>query len=126
MISFTATINAPSGGTAPYPAIIAYGAASVPVPASVATITFSNDDIAAQTDGTSRGKGKFYTIYGSGHSAGATTAWAWGVGRIIDALESTPSANIDTKRIGVTGCSRSMSMAVPHSKSTENMRLIFE
>jgi hypothetical protein len=33
-------------------------------------------------------------------------AWAWGVSRIIDALESTPDANIDTTHLAVTGCSR--------------------
>lgn len=33
-------------------------------------------------------------------------AAAWRVDRIIDALEMTPAANIDAKRIGVTGCSR--------------------
>lgn len=45
-------------------------------------------------------------MYGTGHSAGAIMAWAWGVSRIIDALEITPSARINTQRIGVTGCSR--------------------
>jgi len=105
-ISFSVSITTPSSGTAPYPAIIAYGGASIPVPAGVATITFSNDDIAAQSGSGSRGTGKFYTLFGSGHSAGALTAWAWGVSRIIDALEKTPGANIDTKRLGVTGCSR--------------------
>ncbi|KAK7040161.1 carbohydrate-binding module 1 [Paramarasmius palmivorus] len=53
-----------------------------------------------------RGQGKFYNLYGSNHSAGAMMAWSWGISRIIDALEITPGANIDTKRIGVTGCSR--------------------
>ncbi|KAF3935470.1 hypothetical protein ABW20_dc0109827 [Dactylellina cionopaga] len=105
-ISFTVTITPPSGGKAPYPAIIAYGGGSIPIPAGVAKITFNNDDIAAQNDGSSRGKGKFFTLYGSGHSAGALTAWAWGVSRIIDALAITPAANINTARIGVTGCSR--------------------
>ncbi|KAL0954219.1 hypothetical protein HGRIS_005347 [Hohenbuehelia grisea] len=104
-ISFSVTISTPSG-SGPFPAIIAYGAASIPVPAGVATITFNNDDIAAQQGGGSRGQGKFYTLYGSGHSAGALTAWAWGVSRIIDALEITPAANIKISRIGVTGCSR--------------------
>jgi hypothetical protein len=33
-------------------------------------------------------------------------AWAWGVGRLIDAIESTPDAQIDPMRLGVTGCSR--------------------
>ncbi|KAH8832942.1 Glucuronoyl esterase catalytic domain from Hypocrea Jecorina, partial [Flagelloscypha sp. PMI_526] len=105
-ISFTPTISLPSSGTAPYPAIIAYGGLSIPRPNGVAIITFNNDDIAAQVNTGSRGQGKFYNLYGSGHNAGAMTAWAWGVSRIIDALEKTPSANIKTTRIGVTGCSR--------------------
>jgi len=34
-------------------------------------------------------------------------AWAWGVSRIIDIIESTDGAKIiDTKHLGVTGCSR--------------------
>ncbi|KAL0955474.1 hypothetical protein HGRIS_001715 [Hohenbuehelia grisea] len=110
-ISFSVTISTPSG-TAPYPAIIAYGAPSIPVPGNVAVITFNNDEIAAQKDGSSRGKGKFYDLYGSGHSAGALTAWAWGVRRIVDALEKTPAANIKLSRIGVTGCSRNGKGAV--------------
>jgi hypothetical protein len=105
-ISFSVTITYPSSGTAPYPAIIGYGGGSLPAPAGVAMINFNNDDIAAQASTGSRGQGKFYTLYGSGHSAGALTAWAWGVGRIIDALEKTSTARIDTKRLGVTGCSR--------------------
>lgn len=62
--------------------------------------------MAQQTDTSSRGKGLFYNLYGSGHTASAMTAWAWGVSRIIDALELTPAAKINTKRIAVTGCSR--------------------
>ncbi|CRK29353.1 hypothetical protein BN1723_014272, partial [Verticillium longisporum] len=41
-ISFAVTINKPSGTNVP--AIIAYGAASIPVPAGVATITYNNDE----------------------------------------------------------------------------------
>lgn len=35
-------------------------------------------------------------------------AWAWGVSRVIDALGKLPASttNIDTTRLGVTGCSR--------------------
>jgi hypothetical protein len=107
-ISFSVTINKPTSGTGPFPAIINYGtAASIPVPAGVATILFNNDDMAAQADGSSRGKGKFYDLYGSGHSAGALTAWAWGVARIMDGLELTKAqTNINPTKIGVTGCSR--------------------
>ena len=34
------------------------------------------------------------------------TAWAWGVSRIIDAIESTPDAKLNPAAVGVTGCSR--------------------
>lgn len=107
--SFSVTVNKPSG-SGPFPAIISYGSygASIPVPAGVATILFNNDDVAQQQDSSSsRGKGKFYDIYGADHSAGALVAWAWGVGRILDALELTKAqTGIDPARVGVTGCSR--------------------
>lgn len=105
-ISFAPTITFPSTGTAPYPALIAVGGMSIPTPAGVAVINFDNDDIALQNDATSRGQGKFFTLYGSNASPGAMMAWAWGISRIIDLLEKTPSAKIDTTRLGVTGCSR--------------------
>lgn len=102
--TFSVSIKGGSGSASP--AIIAYGGASIPVPAGVATITFNNDQIGAQSGQNSRGQGKFFDVYGSGHSAGALTAWAWGVDRVIDALEKTTGHNIDPKKIGVTGCSR--------------------
>jgi len=107
-ISFSVSIsNRPAGG-GPHPAIITFGSfASIPIPSGVATISFNNDEIAQQQGGSSRGRGKFYDLYGSSHSAGALMAWAWGVSRIIDALELTQAqTNIDPTRIGVTGCSR--------------------
>ncbi|KAF7590993.1 hypothetical protein BBP40_002187 [Aspergillus hancockii] len=88
------------------PAIIAYDGGSIPIPDGVAKISFSISQIAAQQDRSSRGQGLFYDLYGNDASAGAMMAWAWGVSRIIDALEATPAAKIDTSRIGVTGCSR--------------------
>lgn len=105
-ISFTASIKYPTSGKAPYPAIIAYGGMSIPQPAGVAVITFNNDDMAAQQNTGSRGQGKFYNLYGNTHTASAMMAWAWGVNRIVDALEITPGANINPLRLGVTGCSR--------------------
>ncbi|KAK4148537.1 hypothetical protein C8A00DRAFT_19646 [Chaetomidium leptoderma] len=107
-VSFSVTINNRPSGSGPHPAIINFGSfGGLPVPAGVATINFNNDEVGQQQDQSSRGKGKFYDLYGSGHSAGALTAWAWGVSRIIDALELTKAqTNIDPARIGVTGCSR--------------------
>ncbi|BCS20966.1 putative extracelular cellulose binding protein (Cip2) [Aspergillus puulaauensis] len=111
-ISFDVDISYPTSGTGTgngsYPAIIAYGGLSLPLPEGIATITFPNDLIAEQTDTSSRGKGLFYDLYGADHSASAMTAWAWGVSVLIDALEQSGSnsTNIDTTRLAVTGCSR--------------------
>jgi hypothetical protein len=109
-ISFSCSITYPSTGQAPYPAIIGVGGSnlnnSVIASLGVAVISFPNNEIAEQTNASSRGKGKFYTIYGSGHSAGALIAWAWGVDCLITALEKTPAANINPAKLGVTGCSR--------------------
>ena len=105
-ISFSVSIAYPTTGKAPYPGLIAYGGLSIPAPAGVAIITFNNDDIALENDATSRGVGKFYDLYGTDASAGATMAWAWAISRIVDALEMTPATKIKTTKLGVTGCSR--------------------
>jgi len=103
--SFAVPISLPEGD-GPFPAMIALDGGSIPRPAGVAWLTFNDDDIAQQNDQTSRGVGKFYDLFGTDASAGAMMAWAWAISRIIDALEITPAAKINTKKIGVTGCSR--------------------
>lgn len=110
LIRFTAPIERPSVGQPPYPAVIGIGGSFLDNEAlrqrGVAIIRFPNDEIAEQQNGGSRGRGKFYQLFGGGHSAGALMAWAWGVSRLIDALEKTPAAGIDPNRLAVTGCSR--------------------
>lgn len=103
-ISFSVSIKLPSG-QGPFPAVIGFGGGSIPIPAGVATISYNNQDIAADNP---HGQGKFYNLYGSSHAAGGLMAWGWGVSRIIDALEllGEDKTNIDLTRIGVTGCSR--------------------
>ncbi|KAI1174844.1 hypothetical protein F4777DRAFT_368077 [Nemania sp. FL0916] len=103
--TISTSIKKPSG-TLPGPAIISIGGASIPIPATVGTINFGNDAWAGQSN--QRGQGAFYTLFGNTHSAGALTAWAWGVDRVIDGLEQVGSAatGIDTTRLGTTGCSR--------------------
>jgi hypothetical protein len=108
--SNTATISATISKPAQQPgaAIIGVGGSSIPIPSGIGSINFNNNAFAAQDNTGSRGQGAFYTLHGRSHSAGALTAWAWGVDRIIDGLEQVgPAASgIDTKRLGVTGCSR--------------------
>lgn len=108
--SFSATVTYPTTGTPPYPAMIGIDGIELgPTELEglgVALITFPASAVAQQDDTSSRGLGSFYDVYGSDASAGAMMAWAWGVSRLIDVIEQTPSAQIDPTRLGVTGCSR--------------------
>jgi len=107
-ISFSSPITYPTG-TAPaggWPLMIAYEGGSIPIPAGIAVLNYANSAIAQQNTASSRGIGTFFQLYGSNATASAMTAWVWGVSRIIDILEETPAALINTQRIGVTGCSR--------------------
>jgi Viral BACON domain len=126
-ISFNASITYPSSGSAPFPAMIGVGGSSLNNSAlssmGVAVINFPNNEIAQQNNQSSRGVGKFYDLYGSGHSAGALMAWAWGVSRLIDAIEKTPAANIDPTRLGVTGCSRNGKGALTVGAFDERIKL---
>ena len=65
----------------------------------IAMITFNPDDVAPESGG-----GMFFQLYNQGQ--GTIIAWAWGVSRIIDALEKTPEAGIDVHHLAMTGCSR--------------------
>ncbi len=108
-IGFSVTITLPLTGTPPYPALIVLGSYALPpvVGGGVATIAFDNDEMAQQLDKTSRGKGKFFELYGTSIDSGSLIAWAWGVSRVIDGLEQTaPLHGIDVTRLAVTGCSR--------------------
>jgi hypothetical protein len=126
-ISFSCSISYPSTGSKPYPAMIGVGGSNLNntqlSSLGVAVITLPNDSIAQQTNSSSRGIGKFYDMYGSGHSAGALMAWAWGASRLIDAIEKTPAANIDPARLGVTGCSRNGKGALMCGAFDERIKL---
>ncbi len=109
-ISFDANIILPATGTAPYPAMIGIGSSFLNndelSKQGIAIIQFPNNLLGEQQSGQSRGKGKFYEIYGSDHTASAMTAWAWGVSRLIDVLQTSSNTLINANRLGVTGCSR--------------------
>ena len=103
-LSFSVKIS--DGGTkdSPKPAIIGFGGGSLDYSGlNVATISFNQDNVTPEKP---RGSGEFYKMYGSNHSAGSLIAWAWGISRLIDALEKTPEAGIDVHHLAVTGCSR--------------------
>jgi hypothetical protein len=126
-MSFKAKIHLPPTGKAPYPALIGLGKSSLDNAAlaelGIALIDFPNSELAEQKNGESRGHGSFYELYGSDHPAGAMIAWAWGVSRLIDALEATPGAQIDPARLGVTGCSRNGKGAIVVGAFDERIQL---
>lgn len=100
--------NAPSG---PIPAIIGINTPTGSLPPSVfssrgiATITYDANQVAPTGFGNNpRSAGSFFAMY-PGATAGYMIRWAWGVSRIIDALEQLPEANLDLAHLAVSGCS---------------------
>ena len=109
-ITLSTTITLPSGGSAPYPAVIRMAGSGVPITGPVASMTFSDGQLASQFP--TRGQGPFWDLFPD-DTAGAYAGWAWGVSHIIDGLELTADQNqIDTKRLAVTGCSYAGKMAL--------------
>jgi hypothetical protein len=111
---FSVTIKLPTGGTAPYPAIIVFGGGSFGSPLDsgvinsegVALINYDQYAIGKETGKRTPKTGAFYDIYGTDSSTGFLQAWGWGVSRIIDVLEQSDGQTIKADAIGVTGCSR--------------------
>jgi len=68
----------------------------------VASITFNTNNLAPENNP----NGGAFAKANPGKSAGTLMAWAWGVSRLIDALENDPDSGIDVKHLAVTGCSR--------------------
>ncbi|HEX2870195.1 MAG TPA: hypothetical protein VHP33_03040 [Polyangiaceae bacterium] len=108
--SFSGTVKLPGSGSAPYPAVIVIGGfnslnADVLSSEGVATLSYDNNAIAAETSG-NYSSGKYFDANPDFKGkTGALVAWAWGVSRILDMLEKNPTV-IDPKKIAVHGCSR--------------------
>ncbi|MFD7660478.1 cellulose binding domain-containing protein [Actinosynnema sp. NPDC059797] len=106
--AFSAGVQLPSG-TGPFPAVIVYGGfgGDTATIRSSGAAVISFDPYSVGREGTPRNnkQGAFYSIYGNTSSTGLLMAWAWGVSRIIDVIESNGGSILRTD-IGVTGCSR--------------------
>jgi len=106
---FSVKISNPGTKDKPKPALIGFGGGMMGGGCGslgkatdgldIAMITFNPDDVAPESGG-----GMFFQLYNGGQ--GTIIAWAWGVSRIIDALEKTPEAGVDVKHLAMTGCSR--------------------
>ena len=112
--SFTLTASIgrpPNAASGPIPAIIGINTPTGSLPADVfsrrgiATITYDANQVAPTSfSDNPRSAGSFFEMY-PGATAGYMVRWAWGVSRIIDALEQLPEANIDVSHLAVSGCS---------------------
>jgi hypothetical protein len=108
--TFSGTVKLPSSGSAPYPAVIVIGGfnslnTDVLNGEGVATLSYDNNAIAAETAG-NYSSGKYFDANPDFKGkTGALVAWAWGVSRILDMLEKNPTV-IDPTKIAVHGCSR--------------------
>lgn len=116
-VSFSVSVELPSGGSGPYGAVIGLQSPSAylgyPLDKNlvkgegVAVINYDPYVIGAEA-GASRGskKGKFYDLYGTQSTTGLLVAWAWGVSRIIDVIEQSGGTILRADGMGVSGCSR--------------------
>jgi hypothetical protein len=111
-INLTATINRPDGASnTPISAIIGINSPTGSLTRDfftkrgIATITYRANEVAPTSfRAITRSSGNFMKLYPES-AAGYMIRWAWGVSRIIDALEVLPEAKIDLSRIAVSGCS---------------------
>jgi hypothetical protein len=112
--TFSATVKLPSGGKAPYPAIVVYGSAGFGAPLDdtvvqsegVAYINYDPYQVGAEGTPRSAKAGAFYDLYGSASTTGLLIAWGWGVSRIIDVIEESNGSVLKADSIAVAGCSR--------------------
>jgi len=108
----TATITRPEGAPdTPIPAIIGINTPTGSLPRDqfskrgIATITYRAGQVAPTGfGGVNYASGNFIKLYPDS-TAGYMIRWAWGISRVIDALEALPEAKIDTRRLAVSGCS---------------------
>ena len=108
--SFSASVQLPSTGTGPFPAVIVLaglGADTTTILNSgVAVINYDPMQVGKEGTPRTNKQGAFYTLYGSSSSTGLLMAWAWGVSRIVDVIQSSGGNVLRGSSIGVTGCSR--------------------
>ena len=120
-LSLTSEIREPKTGKAPYPLMI--GSSMIALPRQlfedrpIATMNFHEkqvNDYGQWGKHHERGEHNFDRLYPDLKDNGAYSEWAWGFSRLIDGLEllGPEITKIDTKHIGVTGCSYAGKMAL--------------
>ena len=120
-LTLSSEIRYPKTGKAPYALMI--GSSMIALPRQlfddrpIATMNFHEkqvNDYGQWGKHHERGEHNFDRLYPQLKDNGAYSEWAWGFSRLIDGLEllGPEVTKIDTKRIGVTGCSYAGKMAL--------------
>lgn len=122
VLTLRSTIRYPKVGRPPYALMIGTSMISLPKKLfenrPIATMTFHesqvNDYSQWRKNHHDRGEHPFDTLYPHLKDNGAYSEWAWGLSRLIDGLQQLGPevTKIDTKHIGVTGCSYAGKMAL--------------
>ncbi len=120
-LTLRSTIHYPQEGTAPYALMIGSSGISLPKKLfdgrPIATMIFHEaqvNDYSQWRKHHDRGEHPFDSLYPHLQQNGAYSEWAWGFSRLIDGLQllGPEKTRIDTRRIGVTGCSYAGKMAL--------------
>ena len=120
-LTLSSEIKYPKTGKAPYALMI--GSSMIALPRQlfedrpIATMNFHEkqvNDYGQWGKHHERGEHNFDRLYPDLKDNGAYSEWVWGFSRLIDGLEllGPEITKIDTKRIGVTGCSYAGKMAL--------------
>jgi len=120
-LTLKSTIHYPTVGKPPYALMIGTSRLSLPKPIfdkrPIAILNFHEkqvNDYGQWGKHHERGQHDFDRLYPALTVNGAYSEWAWGFSRIIDALQllGPEITKIDTRRIGVSGCSYAGKMAL--------------
>ena len=121
-LTLRSVIRYPKVGKPPYALMIGTSMISLPKKLfedrPIATMTFHesqvNDYSQWRKNHHDRGEHPFDNLYPHLKENGAYSEWAWGLSRLIDGLQQLGPevTKIDTKHIGVTGCSYAGKMAL--------------
>lgn len=121
-LTLRSTIRYPKEGVAPFPLMIGTSGISLPrqmfdsIP--LATMVYHERQVNSYSQwrrsGKLRGEYEFDRLYPHLKENGAYSQWAWGLSRLIDGLQllGPEVTRIDTRHIGVTGCSYAGKMAL--------------
>lgn len=108
---FEAALRLPQG-PGPHPVLIVIGGGAgvdnaLLASEGIARIDFDPTRVGAETGQSRDRRGAFFELYGEPvQDTGTLMAWAWGVSRLVDAIEQAGQGLLRPEAVAVVGCSR--------------------